>query len=128
MHTQKFILGILLLTIGACASSAPPLPMDTTASNSRGIVSQRSFTASDLSKNCADIKMEQMSNADKMASDNKAIAANRKQNEVAGYLGGMILVPLIATENNSAEKDDIAMLQRRQDVLLKLSAFRQCYN
>lgn len=114
--------------LGACATSAPPLPTDTTARNRQAIISQYDFTGSDLSKSCAGIKIEQMSNADKIASDNQAIAANRKQNEIAGYLGGILLVPYAATESNSAEKDDIAMLQQRQDTLLKLSAFRQCSN
>lgn len=114
--------------MGACATSAPLLPTDTTARNRQAIISPYDFTGADLSKSCTAIRTEQMSNADKIASDNQVIASNRKQNEIAAYFGGVFLIPYAELKDNAAEKDDIAMLQQRQDTLLKLSAFRQCSN
>jgi hypothetical protein len=128
MYSYRFVLGVLLLAVGGCTTSAPQLPMDTTATNRQGSLSQSDFSSSDLYKSCSDIKAEQIANASRIASDNQAILGNRKQNEVAGYMGGILLVPYAATESNSAEKDDIAMLQKRQDTLIKLSAFKQCPN
>ena len=124
--TSRLAACFLILTLAACATSAPPMPTDTTASNRQTSLSQSDFSEADLSKNCGDIEKEHKSNADKIANDNEAIKSNRRQNETAGYLGALVVVPLVALKTNADEKDDIIALQSRQDTILRLAAFKHC--
>lgn len=112
--------------LAACANSAPPLPTDTTGTNRVETQSLWDFPVSDGAMSCNAIADEMKANADKMDADNAAIQSNRQGNEIAGYLGGMYILPLVATEGNYAEKDDITLLQNRQDVLRKLIAVKKC--
>jgi hypothetical protein len=61
-----------------------------------------------------------------MAQANLAIQSNRQQNEVAGYMAVYLILPAVAMESNADEKNDIAALQQRQDVLRKLVAVKKC--
>ena len=115
-----------LSLLASCAASAPPLPADTTASNKQHSLSASDFSAADMALDCNAIQTEQLANASKIDTDNEAIKSNRRQNEVAGYLGGILIVPLVATESNSAEKDEIASLQHRQDILRSLATLKEC--
>lgn len=124
-HLNKSCIGLLLLT-AACAGSAPPLPTDTTSNNRQATIKSSDFSSGDLAKNCSNIKSELNTNAAAIGNNNSVIESNRGKNQVAGYLGGMFLVPLAATESNTQEKEKIAQLQNRQDVLRKLAAFKKC--
>ena len=75
---------------------------------------------------CASIREEQSTNNAKIDQDNDVIKSNRRRNEVAGYFAALTIVPLVATESNDTERDDITVLQKRQDTLLKLAAVKKC--
>ena len=75
---------------------------------------------------CTDIALEQNTNTSKINADNRSIEANRQRNETAGYLGGMLILPLVAIQQNDAERDEIAHLQQRQDVLRDLAVVKHC--
>ena len=115
-----------LVILASCAASAPLLPDDTTAINKQHSVSISDFSSQDAAMSCDAIKIEQSGNTVKIAQDNKAIESNRRLNQTAGYLGGLLVLPLIATEGNYSEKDDITALQQRQDVLRKLAIVKRC--
>jgi len=123
---QLIAMGWLCMALTACANSAPPVPVDTTGTNRETTSSLSDFSADDAAMNCSAITAEMKANADKIETDNAAIRSNRKNNEIAGYLGGLLILPYAATESNSAEKEDIKLLQSRQDVLRKLLAFKKC--
>lgn len=126
MLPQRLIAVSSVLALLSCTTAAPPLPEDTTSGNRQSILTESRFTPDDLGKSCEAIGAEQKANMAKIDGDNKAIQGNRRQNEVAGYLGALLVVPLVATESNAAEKDDIAALQARQDTLLQLQSFKKC--
>jgi hypothetical protein len=122
----RFLIIPVITLLVSCATSAPSLPDDTTSSNKQRALSLSDFPANDSAMDCKAIQAEQTDNAAKIDQDNKAIESNRRQNEVAGYLGALVLLPLIATESNTEEKDDIAARQQRQDVLRKLAVVKEC--
>jgi hypothetical protein len=121
----RFILFPIFALVG-CTTSAPPLPTDTTAVNRQSIVTLNDFSAADAAMNCTNIVAERKSNQENIDKNNKAIEANRTQNQVAGVFGSLFIVPYIATEGNYSEKDSIEALNKRQDILLKLSAVKHC--
>ena len=127
LHSSRVFLAILAcFVLVSCAGSAPPLPEDTTATNRARSLSLSDFSSTDAATDCTAIRLERGQNNAKIEQDKKAIESNRRQNQVAGYLGTLLVVPLIATESNDAEKNDITTLQQRQDVLNKLAAVKQC--
>ena len=116
----------ILAVLVSCASSAPPLPEDTTSSNRQHSLSLSDFASNDAAMDCASIREEQSTNNAKIDQDNDVIKSNRRRNEVAGYFAALTIVPLVATESNDTERDDITVLQKRQDTLLKLAAVKKC--
>lgn len=124
-HLRILSISLLLLT-AACAGSAPPLPTDTTSDNRQASIKSADFSSGDLAKNCSSIKSELNTNAAAISNNTGAIESNRGRNQAAGYLGAMFIVPLAATESNTQEKEKIAQLESRQDVLRKLAAFKKC--
>ena len=122
----RFLLVASVLLVGACSTSAPPLPVDTTSVNRSYQLSSADFSQNDLIKSCENIRYEQVYISRRIQADRDVIQGNRQQNETAGYLGAMFIVPLIATNSNSDEKADIEQLQKRSDVLLELSSYKRC--
>lgn len=118
--------GFAVLMLVGCAGSAPPLPVDTTSVNRSKSVSLADFSAADAQLSCEQIDQERQDIAATMKEANGRIEDNRTQNQVAGYLGAHLLLPLVATEGNQAEKDQIAQLYVRQDILIKLAATKGC--
>lgn len=114
-----------LLATG-CASSAPPLPDDTTSVNRAQTITLDAFSKEDAGLSCDQIAAERQGIDAQMREANGKIEDNRTQNQVAGYFGSMLLVPLAATEGNQAEKDQIKQLYGRQDTLIKLATVKGC--
>jgi hypothetical protein len=116
-----------LVLLGGCAASAPALPPDTTSLHRQRELSAADFTREDTALSCDDIVAERQRNDEAMRSAHQRIELNRKNNQVAGYIGAVIFPPAyLATEGNYAEKDEIQRLYGRQDTLIKLAAFRAC--
>lgn len=120
------LLGTVL--ISGCASSAPPLPVDTTSTNRTEIIGLDSFSRADAALSCDQIAAERQDIDNRIRMDNSQIESNRTQNQVAGYLGALFIVPLAATESNQPERDDITRLYGRRDTLIKLAAVKDCSN
>ena len=117
----------MVLLLAGCVSEAPPLPQDTTGTTSTHLLSPADFTSVDLALSCADIATERTELKAKMDTANANIKANRVNNEVAGYIAGVVFLPaLIATEGNYADKDAIKAAYGRQDTLDKLTALKKC--
>lgn len=122
---RKYLI-FLLSILTSCATSALTLPSDTTSINKEHDLAYSDFVSSDLALKCSAIQKEYDNNASIIHDENEVILANRKRNEVAGYFGALLIVPLAATESNSSEKATIAKLNKRQDILIKLMAFKRC--
>ena len=75
---------------------------------------------------CDDIAAEWRKTTDAMHTANGMIEANRTRNQIAGYFAALYLVPVVFTVNNDKEKDEIATLYERHDMLIKLAALRHC--
>lgn len=69
-------------------------------------------------------KMRDMAEQDKKLE--RAIHANRKNNQVAGYFGGLFILPLIAVETNDAEKNKLDLNQKRRDELILAYQHKKC--
>ena len=120
-------IGPVVLLLGGCTSPAPPLPPDTTGSTSVHPVSPADFAPADLALTCPQIADERASLKSKIDTANGNIAANRQNNEVAGYIGSLIFLPAyLATEGNYADKDAVKAAYARQDVLNKLDVLKRC--
>ncbi|MGO8915054.1 MAG: hypothetical protein ACLQJR_04020 [Stellaceae bacterium] len=120
------VLALGLLVLAGCAAPAPPLPPDTTSVNRMQELTLGDFSASDAAMSCDDVAAERRTNAAAMKAANDRIEGNRTQNQVAGYLGALFLVPYLATEGNYAEKDQITQLYQRHDTLIRLASVKHC--
>lgn len=118
--------GVTVLLVAACASSAPPLPADTTSLNRTQSLSLDAFSKEDAARSCEQIAAERHEVESRMQEDNRRIEGNRTRNQVAGYFGALAVVPLVATEGNEAEREEITRLYGRQDTLIKLAAVKGC--
>jgi hypothetical protein len=85
-----------------------------------------SFAKEDAALSCEQIGSERASVDAALRDANSKIEGNRTQNQVAGYFGSTLLLPLLATESNSDEKKEITRLYGRRDVLLKLGGVKGC--
>jgi hypothetical protein len=119
-------LALGLLALAGCAAPPPPLPPDTTSVNRMRSLSASDFSAGDIAMSCGDINAERLTNAAAMKAANDRIEGNRTQNQIAGYLGGMLLLPYLATEGNYAEKAEITQLYQRHDTLIELATLKHC--
>jgi hypothetical protein len=120
------VLALGLLVLAGCEAPPPPLPPDTTSVNRTQALTLGDFSASDAAMRCDDITAERRTNAEAMKAANDRIEGNRTQNQVAGYLGALFLVPYLATEGNYAEKDQIIQLYQRHDTLIRLASVKHC--
>lgn len=118
--------GLSALLVAGCAAPAPPLPTDTTSVNRTQSITLNAFSTDDAALSCDEIATERRVIDKQMRATNGQIEGNRTQNQVAGYFGALLVVPLIATEGNQAERDQITKLYARQDILIKLAAVKSC--
>jgi transaldolase len=117
---------LALLLIG-CATSAPPLPPDTSSVNRVRSIALSDFTPQDAGLSCEQIAEERRTNAAAVRDANAQIEANRKQNQVAGFIGAIGFAPAyLATEGNHEDKRRLVEIQEREDVLIKLASLKEC--
>jgi len=84
------------------------------------------FSAKDQALDCQAID-EQLRVLTVIARANSAeIANNRQGNQVAGYFAGFFLLPAIALEGNSEEKEELDRIQKRWDTLVSLKRVKGC--
>lgn len=125
-NKRRAALALMALSLGGCAASAPSLPPDTTSVNRTQSITLDAFSPEDAALPCEQIAAQRQDIDRQMRGANGKIEENRTQNQVAGYLGAQLLLPLVATESNQAEKDQIKALYVRQDTLIKLAAVKGC--
>ncbi len=114
------------MLLAACARSAPDLPPDYGSVNASAKLSADQFERADLDKSCVTIVSEQAALTDEAGKLTGVIKGNRKRNQVAGYLGGLFLFPLVAAKENPGEKRRLDAIQERWDTLIALQRFRDC--
>ncbi len=117
---------MLSVLLAGCAASAPSLPPDTTSVNRTQSLTLGSFSKQDAALSCTQIAAERQRVDLALAQANGRIEDNRTQNQVAGYFGGLFVLPLAATDNNDAEKDEITRIYGRRDTLVKLGSVKGC--
>lgn len=113
-------LGVALLA-GACAAPAAPLPAERSAARPLD-----SFMAEDAARSCDDIRQVWQATTQARDTATQNIAANRKQNQTAGYIGVFFLPAAIATEGNYNDKEALVAIQARRDTLIELSRTKGC--
>lgn len=124
MRFTVLIAGAVLLA--ACARSAPDLPPDYGSVSAQAKLSADQFTSEDLRLSCNAIQAERAAITDEAGKLTGVIKGNRKRNQVAGYLGGLFLFPLVAAKENPDEKRRLDALQERWDTLIALQRFKTC--
>lgn len=113
---------LLVSALSACATNAPQLPPERTEARALG-----TFSATDAQMTCDQIAEEWNSTSRERETANQNIAANRQQNQVAGYIGAALFPPAyLGTEGNYADKDRLAALQTRRDTLVDLARTKNC--
>lgn len=121
-----FVLALSAFAITACARSAPELPPDYGSVNASAKLSADSFDAADLHLTCPDIDQQQDALTDEASQLTGVIKGNRRHNQVAGYLGGLFLLPALAARENPEEKSRLDSIQVRWDELIQLERFKKC--
>ncbi|MBT3400414.1 MAG: hypothetical protein HOL07_05110 [Rhodospirillaceae bacterium] len=124
MRYALLVAGAVLLS--ACARSAPDLPPDYGSVSSQAKLSADQFTAEDLRLTCKGISAERETITAEAGRLTGVIKGNRQHNQVAGYLGGLFLFPLIAAKENPDEKRRLDAIQGRWDTLIALQRFKTC--
>lgn len=114
------------VVLAACARSAPDLPPDYGSVSSQAKLSADQFAAADLRLTCNGILAERETITAEAGKLTGVITQNRQHNQVAGYLGGLFLFPLIATKENPDEKRRLDAIQVRWDTLIALQRFKTC--
>lgn len=119
--------GLVCLIAAGCARNAPELPQDRSSVNAVNGLTKHDFLERDLAMDCAAIVSENKSIRAEADKYNATIQGNRQNNQVAGYIAGVLFLPAaLATEQNTAEKARLDKLQHRFDTLQKLKRFRSC--
>lgn len=128
--SRDWRLGVVIagatLALAACATSAPSLPPDRASGSPGAAATIDSFSDHDRAMTCDDVAKEWSDTNAALAANNSAIESNRTQNQVAGYFGAMLIMPLAATDNNDPEKAKIAATYQRRDTLIRLAAAKHC--
>jgi hypothetical protein len=106
----------------ACSTAAPPLPPE--RADARAL---DTFPAEDARMSCDQIAEEWQATARDRQAAHQNIAANRHNNQVAGYIGATIFPPAyLATEGNYADKERLDQIQSRRDTLIELARTKRC--
>ena len=125
-RTAPFVLSTALC-LGGCAEPARPLPQDVTSVGASSRLTAGSFSEADRSLSCTDIGEENERVSSSLADLHGAIEKDRSRNQTVTYLGGVFFPPLLfAVELGTKEKAAINELGDRRDVLMRLSAFKNC--
>tara|TARA_B100000676_G_scaffold293340_1_gene329957 strand:+ start:104 stop:514 length:411 start_codon:yes stop_codon:yes gene_type:complete len=118
------VLGILLV---GCARPAPPIPETAKALNQTLEQAVANLPASTRRLSCRDIglKMDALKEHDSRL--NQQIQSNRRKNQVAGYIGGVLFPPaLLAVDNDSLRKALLDQNQVRRDELIVAQSAKNC--
>lgn len=115
------VLGAALLTT-SCATPAPPLPAERSAARPL-----ESFSEEDAARTCEDIRRNWQETTQAREAASRSIAANRQQNQAAGYISAVFFLPAaIATEGNYSDKEALIAIQGRRDTLIELARTKGC--
>ena len=114
--------------VAACARSAPELPPDYGSVDSTTPSPALSdFDEVDAAMSCTAIADEKARLRRKMAQLNAQITGKHGDNQVAGYVGGVLFPPLLlATDHSLDEKEALDKFQDRVDRLALLQRIRAC--
>jgi hypothetical protein len=125
--TNKTFVILVAAALCGCAMNAPALPPDTTGSTSTRHLTAQDFSPADNALSCTQIGDQRGALQSGIDKANANIAANRHDNQVAGYFGAAFFPPaLLATEGNYSDKDVIKAAYQRMDVLNQLSVLKSC--
>lgn len=117
---NSVVLFVSVLTLAACARSAPSLP-------SSANVPASSLTEAERSMTCSDIDLKLVENTQESERLSGVIQGNRGQNQAVGYVAAVAFPPLaLATESNTAEKEGLDRLQAERDQLYRVKRAKAC--
>jgi hypothetical protein len=102
--------------LAGCARGAPDLP-----------AAEPAATAPDAAaRSCAELDQALAGTAQRIDSLEAPILANRQNNQISGYLGAFLLVPLIGLQSNESEKEALDAAQRERDQIIAQRAAHGC--
>jgi hypothetical protein len=110
---------LLMLLAAACARNAPDLPADIAVDTPRLSLAEQA-----MSCDAADAMLAELQNERTVMTG--MIEGNRRKNQTAGYLGALFLVPLVAIEQNEAEKRRLDEIQTELDRLYVVRRAKAC--
>ena len=127
IKNRIFAVAALGLLVAGCAGQSSELPPDYGSVNAEKTLGLQDFEPGDEAMSCAAISDEMIQIDGQVAGYKGNIKANLKKNQIAGYVAGTLFLPaVLATENNSEDKDAIAELIARKDVLIGLNRVKNC--
>lgn len=127
-NNKYFLLLIFGLGFAGCATSASKLPPDCFSVAAQQRVSVDDFDVETSNLTCEQIDVELKILENKGTIHLQDIEEKRVQNQVAGYLGSIFILPaLLATDNSSEAKAKIEKIQQAKDLLYKLRAYKKCH-
>lgn len=112
-------LSLACLILTACARPAPEIPSNSYFDQMASASSYSGANCQDLVNRLAILDIEKR-NLETI------IASNRQKNQVAGYFGGLFIVPAMAAEHNLEEKARLDKIQQEQDELRAVASKIEC--
>jgi len=125
---RKLLLLIMVVGfIAGCATSARNLPLDYSSIDAKKRLNVEDFDTAAIELTCSQIDDELKILESDYALQAQDIEGKRVQNQVAGYLGAIFILPaLLATDNSAEAKAKIENINRAKDQLYKLRTFKKC--
>ena len=111
---------ITTVILSGCARAAPELP----DANRLNAISQSSAYATSDCPQILQITSELEADKRHMES---IIESNRGRNQAAGYFSALFIVPIVAVENNSNEKNQLDAIQNQLDELRAVGNNKFCF-
>jgi len=126
--TKKLLLLMMVAGfIAGCATGARNLPPDYSSIDAKKRLNIEDFDTAAIELTCSQIDEELKILESDYAFQVQDIQGKRHQNQVAGYLGAIFILPaLLATDNSAEAKVKIENINRAKDQLYKLRAFKKC--
>jgi len=118
---------LLALALGACARSSPELPPNLSDRPPEQRLLPGDSASAEAKLDCPGLLQERERNRTTADELEKKIAANRGQNQAAGYFAGILFPPLLlAMKPDTDIKTTLDELQSQRDRIDRLQQARKC--
>ncbi|WP_025899436.1 hypothetical protein [Sneathiella glossodoripedis] len=118
---------LALSVVNGCARSAPDLPPSFSEANKHEIEKEIGVSEEQKRLTCEQIKSRQDEILIRYTENEAVIKSNRAHNQVVGYFGAVLFLPLlVAADHDQEAKTELDNLQKEKDQLNYLVKVKNC--